>query len=112
MAKPRHVNHGRGKSSTHVVSSGFRPATPGRYIVDGPAPDTRTTTPKTNAKREPVQCPLCDAMVRPVRSTFNNPEAGITLGSYIYPNHRPDGGLYSARRGDIRCMASGEAESA
>ena len=113
MATRRSINSARGKSVTHVSGLGRGSiATPGNY-AQAPKPDKRSTdTTKRRTVREPVTCPGCGAQVKPVRAPFTNHDLGIVARTtFVYPNHRPGGGQYSAMRGDARCLASHEKES-
>jgi hypothetical protein len=73
--------------------------------------DRRRTT--NNKSQQPeVICMECDATVRLKKATqeesgIHGAVPGIKRGDLIVSTHRVGGGMYSARRGDIRCKGSG-----
>lgn len=112
MPRPRGVNQSRGKSIAHVTSVGVPKITTLNFEREAPRDRRGTDSTTSTALREPVTCPECGAPVRPVPAAFADPDAGIRARkTFIYPNHRPGGGRYSARRGDQRCTASLTKES-
>lgn len=69
--------------------------------------DKRTNT-NGRARQGCTVCPSCSATVQCKLATDAEvtPEAGIRKGAVIIGQHRPGGGVYSARRGDLRCPGS------
>ena len=98
----------RGKSRQHRWSTAQPTVYRGARAVVKPEPDTRTTEYGGIGKQGKVTCPACGYEVTIKRAEWSDVENGIVhRKTLLISNHRPEGGKFSARRGDPLCLGSG-----